>query len=296
MSWVPIVILGALLNVSVNYGYKIAASGTGPEWVAAAVIAIASITLLSFAVITRRQGWENILVGRAPIAIVAMGLGVSAAFACFLTALATGPISLIDPMWACIYSLTSLLIGAILIRERPSLWAIAGIALYLFGAGLMGFSDYKGDGSGNLWALLVLVGATANGFINYGYKTYAAKIDIFILIGAVYVVTTLGLVAYGLTQNSMGWSGLWSGYAPLVMLAMGIFTPCVVVMMITALLRGPISLVDPLWACIYALGSVAIGMYAAAEHPATAALIGVALYLVGAFLMARDAKKSEQAS
>lgn len=290
MSWVLLTVVGALINVAVNYGYKVVAGGTEMLWVVSAVLGMASLTFLCLALATRRQGWRLLLKGRMPVAVMALGIGVAVAFVLFLGALSTGPISLVDPLWACVYALVSLLIGMLLIRERPALLAIVGIALYMVGAAFIGLTDYAGSDGGNLWALFVLVGATVNGFINYGYKTCAAKVDAFILMTVVYFITALGLAMYGLYENSNGWMSLGAGHTPLMILLMGVFTPCFVFMMIRALVRGPISLVDPLWACVYALGSIAIGMLAAAEEPATGALIGVALYLVGAYLMGRNAR------
>jgi uncharacterized membrane protein len=151
----------------------------------------------------------------------------------------------------------------------------------------MGILGYQGDGGSGVWVFYVLIGASLNAIVNYGYKTYAVRVDIFQLMGCVYVVTALTLIVYGLTSTPSGLSALFTGAMPWVVLAMGFATPCFVVMMITALVRGPIALVDPLWACVYGLGSVVLGMVVLAERPAIGALIGVVLYIAGAFLMAR---------
>lgn len=60
--------------------------------------------------------------------------------------------------------------------------------------------------------------------------------------------------------------------------------------MVMALARGPISLVDPLWACLYALISVVIGMGFAGEAPKMISLLGVGLSLLGVILIARGAR------
>jgi drug/metabolite transporter (DMT)-like permease len=56
-------------------------------------------------------------------------------------------------------------------------------------------------------------------------------------------------------------------------------------LMVTALVRGPISIVDPLWVCLYGLGSVLVGMLLLGEAPTMVALLGVGVYLCGAVLM-----------
>jgi drug/metabolite transporter (DMT)-like permease len=49
----------------------------------------------------------------------------------------------------------------------------------------------------------------------------------------------------------------------------------------------PVILVDPLWACVYAVSSIIIGILFFREMPNIAGFVGVAFYLIGAFLMTR---------
>jgi uncharacterized membrane protein len=137
-NWAIITLLGASLNAINNYGYKVAAVDGGIIWIVAAVMVIAAFGSLVAARLFRHQSFSNVFSGRMPAIIIVFGIGLAVIFVCFLSALSSGPISLVDPMWACIYTLTSLAIGTVLIRERPSLVAMCGIALYLFGAVLMG--------------------------------------------------------------------------------------------------------------------------------------------------------------
>ena len=139
MNWSLIVLLGAVLNVIVNYGYKLAAAEGGVPWVAASVMAISSLVLATFALVTKKQGWALVAAGRMPAYVIGLAFFQAFIFSCFLMALATGPISLIDPLWACIYSLVSIMLGMMVIRERPSPVALLGIAFYLTGALLMGW-------------------------------------------------------------------------------------------------------------------------------------------------------------
>ncbi len=286
--WVPIVVLGALLNVAVNFGYKIGIDNIQFELMAAMVMGMASLLLLGFAIISSRKGWRDLLKEKLLPTLILLGFMTSGIFVCFLTALSTGPISLVDPLWVCIYSLTSLAIGMVLIHEKPKLFAIIGIGLYIMGSALMGLSDYSdGTITGNIWALYVLLGATAGGFLNYGFKILVKKIDIFIMVGVVYAFTSLGLVIYSYIINptKMGISLDISAVGLITIMA--VFQCCWIIMMVTALSQGPISLIDPLWACIYALGSVLVGVIIIAETPSLYALMGIVLYLGGAYLMAR---------
>lgn len=141
VQWPVLVVIGGVLNVIVNYGYKVVAADTGVALLACAALAVTSITLLIYAALTKTISPKNLLRGKTPFVVVGVGLIIAAIFVCFLQALTTGPISIIDPLWACIYALGSLALGMTLIRERPNKMALAGIALYLAGAILMGWGQ-----------------------------------------------------------------------------------------------------------------------------------------------------------
>lgn len=136
------------------------------------------------------------------------------------------------------------------------------------------------------WWLLALIGAPLNALINFGYKTSAGA-NIALFGGAVGTIAGFGLLAYGFFVRHEKMSELLTGATPFVIVLMGLGTFFVFFLFLSALSKGPISLVDPLWACFYSLASGAIGMLVLREAPSPAALGGIALYLVGAFLMAR---------
>ena len=69
--------------------------------------------------------------------MLGIGLGAALVTVFFTTALVKGPISVVDPLWACVYTLTSVAIGMILLAETPSVWALTGMGLYIAGAILM---------------------------------------------------------------------------------------------------------------------------------------------------------------
>ena len=277
--------VGAPLNVLVNLGYKFATSANSVVWLACVTMAVAAVTLLGFALVTKRQGWAMLRQPRLAGLVGVTGLAGCAVFMCFLSALKDGPISLVDPLWACVYALLSLAVGMVMVRERPALGAILGIGLYLAGAVLMGLGAHQGGGNAGWWVLLVLVGASLNVFINLMFKLYAAKLDKVILVGAVYTVTAVGLGLWGSVVAPDAWQSLLDGYVPLIVLGMGVCIPLVIMLMVTALVRGPISIVDPLWVCLYGLGSVLVGMLLLGEAPTMVALLGVGVYLCGAVLM-----------
>jgi drug/metabolite transporter (DMT)-like permease len=293
-GWLGLVLVGAPLNVLVNLGYKFATSANSVVWLACVTMAVAAVTLLSFALVTKRQGWDLLRQPRLAGLVGVTGLAGCAVFLCFLTALKDGPISLVDPLWACVYALVSLTVGMLMVRERPALGAMGGIGLYMAGAALMGLGAHQGDSNAGWWMLLVLVGASLNVFINLMFKMYAAKLDKVILVGAVYTVTVLGLGLWGSVAAPEAWQGLLEGSVPLIVLGMGVGIPVFMLVLVTALVRGPISIVDPLWACLYGLGSVLVGMLLLGEAPTMVALLGVGVYLLGAVLMGYFGRRVER--
>lgn len=302
MPWVLLVIIGATLNVAVNSGYKFVTETIGVEWTSCLVFLLGSLVLASYNLLLRHGGWTKLLNAKFMIIITAMALSLTAEVAFFIHALEIGPISLVDPLWACVYALVSLSIGMFTVRERPGLVAIAGILIYLCGAGFMGLSQYDGNisGTGNFWALLVLMGATLDVIVNFGYRTLAPKINTQVLIASVWILTSFMMGVYAsvmhpLWENSAAESVI-DAKSLITVFAMGLSAPIVMIMLVRALVKGPISLVDPLWACIYALGSVSVGMLAMSETPSTYALCGVGLYIIGAIFMAARKKNIRRLS
>lgn len=140
------------------------------------------------------------------------------------------------------------------------------------------------------WSLYVLIGAVVNVLVNFGYKASAAKDGIYTMAAFVALVAfvTLTGLSYLLGDNvKSSIVSITKGWTPLVILGMGVGSGTVMYFFLGAMARGPISLVDPLWACVYALTSVVIGMALLKEAPSLLALSGVGLYLVGAYLMSR---------
>lgn len=138
MHWSLYVLIGAVLNALVNLGYKTSATKEGIFGMVACVMLCSAIVLFGFSFVTK----ENFKIGQFmtslnPLIIVGMGFGTAAIFYFFINAMAKGPYSLVDPMWACIYAVTSVTIGMFLLREAPSMTALAGVGLYLAGAYLM---------------------------------------------------------------------------------------------------------------------------------------------------------------
>ena len=136
IHWVHIIFFGATLNVIVNFGYKVLAADIPLGLIGAMGFGFAAMTLAIYGVF-KRDHFRSLLVGKALFYLFMMGCAAAVSAICFFIALARGPISLIDPLWACVYSLISLLIGMILVKERPNRTAIAGIILYLSGVVLM---------------------------------------------------------------------------------------------------------------------------------------------------------------
>ena len=137
------------------------------------------------------------------------------------------------------------------------------------------------------WVHLVLIGATLNVAINVGYKVIGNKETFIMMMGFVYLICATSMLGYAFASKSFRLSDLGEGWVPYTIIMMGLLTPVCVWFFGNALAKGPISLVDPLWACVYALVSVGVGMLLLREAPSMTALAGVGLYLTGAVLMAR---------
>lgn len=139
------------------------------------------------------------------------------------------------------------------------------------------------------WSLLVLIGAAMNAGINFGYKTLTGKSDIYFIAACISAITAVSLLTYSIgTKGAQQVTGIFTDWtSPLIIIGMGIGSALVMWFFINALTNGPLTLVDPMWACIYTLVSAVIGMGVLRESPSLTSLGGVALYLIGAFLMAR---------
>jgi uncharacterized membrane protein len=136
------------------------------------------------------------------------------------------------------------------------------------------------------WVFYVLLGAPINALVNTGYKLYAGS-SLFLFAGCVTGITALCLLAYGLFIRGDQISVVGQGHTPWVIVVMGVAGAMIMYLFISAVTKGPITLVDPMWACLYALVSALIGMALLREAPSALALSGVALYVVGAVLMSR---------
>ena len=138
------------------------------------------------------------------------------------------------------------------------------------------------------WSLYVLIGAIVNVLVNTGYKISAAKEGIYMLSAGVLLTGCLTLLALSfLTHENIKLENFLKGWTPLVILGMGVGTGVIMYFFIGAMSRGPLTLVDPMWACVYALTSAAIGMALLKEAPSMTPLDGIGLYMLGAFLRAR---------
>ena len=137
------------------------------------------------------------------------------------------------------------------------------------------------------WIALVLFGAAANAVVNLGYKLVADKVDVLLAASGALFISAVVLFAYSVWWRGVSPTGLLQGDVQLRVLGIGLGAALVTVFFTTALVKGPISVVDPLWACVYTLTSVAIGMILLAETPSVWALTGMGLYIAGAILMTK---------
>lgn len=136
------------------------------------------------------------------------------------------------------------------------------------------------------WPIYALIGAPVNAIVNTGYKLFAGQ-SLWLFAGCVTGITSIVMLSIGLFLYGDKFASITQGWTPWVIVGMGVATPMVMFCFISAVTKGPITLVDPMYACLYALASALIGMALLREAPSAMALCGIGLYLVGAALMAR---------
>jgi uncharacterized membrane protein len=137
------------------------------------------------------------------------------------------------------------------------------------------------------WVYYALVGTTLNIVVNGGYKILSNKSGIFTLIGAVYAVTSIALLSYGILIKQDKWQGLATGLTPVMIVGLGMAWFLVMFCLVNAFARGSFSLVSPFWACAGAFLSVSLGVFILRETISMTALLGVGFYMLGAVLVAR---------
>lgn len=138
------------------------------------------------------------------------------------------------------------------------------------------------------WSILIIVAGVLNATLNAVYKSYSTTNLICFMQGGAVFIGALLLLLYAFTTQAVVFNTMLTTKNIALVLAMGIATPIVFIFMIKAFAKaGPISLVDPLWACLYALVSLLIGIAIAGENPSVFAMGGISLYVLGAYLMAR---------
>lgn len=137
-----------------------------------------------------------------------------------------------------------------------------------------------------MWALYVILAGTLNAMVNYGYKAYAGTHAAYHMFAGVMAVTSALLFLYSTVILGNSAASLASPSVFGICLAMGLGTPLFFGLMIKAFAQaGPLSLVDPLWICIYSIVSVIIGMGLLQESPSLLSLLGIALYIAGAYFI-----------
>lgn len=138
MHWAGLIVIAGILNAIVNFGYKVKAVQEGIFLYAGCVVGISSITLLCLHFATTKSAkFSALTTGLTPFVILGMGVGSALIMYLFVSALAKGPYSIIDPLLACVYTLTSVVIGLVIIRENPSMLSLIGVALYVVAVILM---------------------------------------------------------------------------------------------------------------------------------------------------------------
>jgi drug/metabolite transporter (DMT)-like permease len=139
------------------------------------------------------------------------------------------------------------------------------------------------------WATEIIIAGIINGFVNFGYKTQAAKGRILLVAAWATGLNALLMLAYYVHLKAPDTLSdlLLPTQAYLVTIAMGVGSAVVLIFALSAYKKGPYSIIDPLWACVYTCISLVLGLTILKEKPGWAALVGVGLYLVSTVLMSR---------
>jgi drug/metabolite transporter (DMT)-like permease len=138
MNWAAQTIIAGVVNASVNFGYKVNAAADNIYLLSAWVIGICSLCLFgAHAATTRSIQLRNFLPFGSFRIAAGMAVGMGAIFLLFLNAMTTGPLSIIDPLLACVYTVTSLVLGLTVLKESPGFAALSGVALYIASSLLM---------------------------------------------------------------------------------------------------------------------------------------------------------------
>ncbi len=144
MHWSLLIVIAGIINACVNFGYKIKSAQDNIFLMSACVMGVASLCLFGFHAYTKNGiRISDIADGNTPFVAIGMGIGSALILYLFVSALAKGPYSIIDPMLACVYTLVSITLGLLILREAPGLTAFLGVGLYLAGAILMAQAQAK---------------------------------------------------------------------------------------------------------------------------------------------------------
>ena len=144
------------------------------------------------------------------------------------------------------------------------------------------------------WAIEIIIAGIINGLVNFGYKTQVAKGRILLVAAWATGLNALLMLAYHIHLKAPATPAdlLLPSQAWLVTIAMGIGSAIILIFALSAYKKGPYSIIDPLWACVYTCISLVLGLTILKEKPGWAALVGVVLYLVSTVLMSLARRKS----
>jgi uncharacterized membrane protein len=138
------------------------------------------------------------------------------------------------------------------------------------------------------WIYIVIIGATLNVLVNFGFKFFADKPESFLFSSCIYVVTAITICTYAILNNTFHPSVVASTKNILIILMTGIGLGTMIVFFVTALDRGPFGLVNASWMAWTMVLSLIAGVLIYKDAITWQGMMGAGLTLVGLFFMAKS--------
>lgn len=137
MGWVWLVIAGGIGNVTSNFIYKLASGKANALILASGAMILGGLALLGYIYGTNKDSiklsfnYES-LIFICLLALIGVFVNIT-----FIRALASGPISLINPVWCAVVNVGVLGLGLLVLKEQISLVALGGVVLSTLGILMM---------------------------------------------------------------------------------------------------------------------------------------------------------------
>lgn len=135
------------------------------------------------------------------------------------------------------------------------------------------------------WFTIALLGGFINSTNNMFMKKIADRADLTLVLAGAFFMSALVLL--GMYVASGRAKAVWEPYLFFFMAIMGVIMALSFFLFGKAAALGPVSLVGPVFIVMLNIGTVVLGMLIFSEKISLTAATGIALSLVGAFMVAK---------